>query len=234
MEQFQIFSLFSLNLTLNNVIFYLIIASSLGIAINLAGTNPKGFIVSSWWFILSESLFRSISVMVHNYIGPKFSIFLPLIYSLFHLILFSNLVGLVPYSSTPTVEIIITISIALSLLLGILLFAFLSHHLFVFTAFIPAGTPLGILFLIFPLEILGYLTKTISLGLRLGINMITGHILVKVIIGFIWSAYLNGSSLVLLLPLLLLTLFLALELLIAYLQAYIFTFITCITLKDLL
>lgn len=64
--------------------------------------------------------------------------------------------------------------------------------------------------------------------------MITGHILAKVCVGFIWVAYLKGTSLlVLTLPLLLLTLFLALELLIAYLQAYIFTFITCITIKDM-
>ena len=64
--------------------------------------------------------------------------------------------------------------------------------------------------------------------------MITGHILAKVCVGFIWVAYLKGTSLlVLTLPLLLLTLFLGLELLIAYLQAYIFTFITCITIKDM-
>jgi F-type H+-transporting ATPase subunit a len=64
--------------------------------------------------------------------------------------------------------------------------------------------------------------------------MITGHILAKVCVGFIWVAYLKGTSLVVLsLPLLLLTLFLGLELLIAYLQAYIFTFITCITIKDM-
>ena len=63
--------------------------------------------------------------------------------------------------------------------------------------------------------------------------MMTGHILAKVCVGFIWVAYLKGTSMILTLPLLLLTLFLALELLIAYLQAYIFTFITCITIKEI-
>ena len=64
--------------------------------------------------------------------------------------------------------------------------------------------------------------------------MMTGHLLAKVCVGFIWVAYLKGTSLlVLTLPFLLLTLFLGLELLIAYLQAYIFTFITCITVKDM-
>jgi F0F1-type ATP synthase membrane subunit a len=82
------------------------------------------------------------------------------------------------------------------------------------------------------LELLAYLTRTISLGLRLAVNMITGHILAKVCLGFIWSAYLSSIGLFLL-PLFLLSLFLALELLIAYLQAYIFTFISCITIKDM-
>lgn len=64
--------------------------------------------------------------------------------------------------------------------------------------------------------------------------MITGHILAKVCVGFIWVAYLKGTSIFLALPLLLpLSLFLALEIVIAYLQAYIFTFITCITIKDM-
>ena len=84
------------------------------------------------------------------------------------------------------------------------------------------------------LELLAYITRTFSLGLRLAVNMITGHILAKVIVGFIYVAYLKGTSLLVLsLPLLLLTLFLGLEILIAYLQAYIFTFITCITFKDM-
>lgn len=83
------------------------------------------------------------------------------------------------------------------------------------------------------LETIAAATKVISLGLRLAINLTTGHVLVKTILGFIYSAYLEGTSLfVLLLPLGLLALFLALEILIAYLQAYIFVFIVCLTLKD--
>ncbi len=93
---------------------------------------------------------------------------------------------------------------------------------------------MGLIVPMVALEILAYLTRTLSLGLRLAINMITGHVLVKVIVGFIWSAYIKGTSIfVLILPLFLLTMFLVLEILIAYLQAYIFTFIFCITIKDM-
>jgi F0F1-type ATP synthase membrane subunit a len=110
----------------------------------------------------------------------------------------------------------------------------LTHKVILLAAFLPSGTPLGLILLIFPLEFLSYVIRTISLGLRLAINLITGHVLVKVIISLIWASYLNGSSLLVIsLPLLLLTMFLTLEILIAYLQAYIFTFITCITIKDM-
>lgn len=107
MEQYEIYPLLSFNLTLNNVIFYLIIAGLISVTLSSIGTS-RGEIVSNWWGILSESLYRTILSMVENYIGLKMTVYLPLIYTVFHLILFSNLIGLVPYSSTPTVEIVMT------------------------------------------------------------------------------------------------------------------------------
>jgi F-type H+-transporting ATPase subunit a len=84
------------------------------------------------------------------------------------------------------------------------------------------------------LEIVAYLSRTLSLGLRLAINLITGHILAKVIAGFIWLGYVKGTSIFIIsVGLFLLTLFLTLEVLVAYLQAYIFLFISLLTLKDI-
>lgn len=135
------------------------------------------------------------------------------------------------------VEIVITLALASTLLVGVLLVGFIRHRFELLAAFIPAGTPLGIIPLMILLELLAYCTRTLSLGLRLAVNMITGHILAKVCVGFIWVAvYVDSPNvlvLVLSFPMLLLTLFLGLEVLIAYLQAYIFTFITCITIKDM-
>ena len=165
MEQYEIYPLLSFNLTLNNVIFYLLIAGLISTLLTYVGT-ARGELVSNWWGILSESLYRTILSMVENYIGIKFTVYLPLIYTVFHLILFSNLIGMVPYSSTPTVEIIMTLSIALTLLVAVLLIGFLSHKLLLLAAFIPAGTPLGLVPLMIVLEILAYVTRTLSLGLR--------------------------------------------------------------------
>ena len=114
-------------------------------------------------------------------------------------------------------------------------------------AFIPAGTPLGLMPLMILLEILAYTTRTLSLGLRLAVNLITGHILAKVVVGFLWigvgaiNTNLSSGSMVaslssvagFMVGFLAISLFLGLEILIAYLQAYIFTFIICITFKDI-
>ena len=113
---------------------------------------------------------------------------------------------------------------------GILIHSFFIHGTKAFGLFLPAGTPLALLPLMIPLELLAYLTRTLSLGLRLAVNLITGHILVKVLLSFIPTTFglglglLVGSAL----------LFLALEILISYLQAYIFIFITIITLRDMI
>jgi len=208
MEQYIIYPVLSFNITITNVIFYLSIAAFLTIL--LVKGIMKGNILSNNWGILSESLFRTILLMIENFVGRKYSIYLPLFYSLFHIILFSNFLGLLPYSTTSTVELVMTLSIAFTLLIGILLIGFLTHKLHLLAIFLPSGTPLGLVPIMIFLEILAYIFRIISLGLRLAINMITGHTLVKVIVGGIWLGYLKGTSiLILAAPLLLLTVFLA-------------------------
>jgi F-type H+-transporting ATPase subunit a len=208
MEQYIIYPVLSFNITVTNVILYLSIAAFLTIL--LGKGIMKGNILSNNWGILSESLFRTILLMIENFVGRKYSIYLPLFYSLFHIILFSNFLGLLPYSTTSTVELVMTLSIAFTLLIGILLIGFLTHKLHLLAIFLPSGTPLGLVPIMIFLEILAYIFRIISLGLRLAINMITGHTLVKVIVGGIWLGYLKGTSiLILAAPLLLLTVFLA-------------------------
>lgn len=232
MEQYEIYSQQSLTLNITNINYGLILVMFISI---MLGTLQSNLILSSWFGILNESFYRTLLSMVQNYINPKLEMFFPLIYTLFTVILLSNLIGMVPYSSTPTVEIVMTLTLAFTILMGVLIMGFFSHRQYLFAAFLPAGTPFALIFLMVPLEIQAYLTRTFSLGLRLAVNLITGHILAKVLISFIYLAYQNNVSLFYLsLPLLLVSLFLAQELLIAYLQAYIFTFITCITIRDML
>lgn len=231
MEQFAIFTLPFPLLPLTNVIGYLLLAS---IIFSVLASALSIQVVGNWWSILAESLYRTLLLMTVDYIGKKFTLYFPLIFSLFHIILFSNLIGLIPYSSTPTVEIVMTLALASTLLVGLLFLGAITHKTELLAAFIPAGTPLGLIPLMILLELLAYATRTISLGLRLAVNMITGHILAKVCVGFLWAMALAGDSWILFgVAFSLITLFMGLEILIAYLQAYIFTFITCITLKDM-
>ena len=133
MEQYIIYPVFSFNFIITNVIFYLLMAAF--ITILMGKGIMKGNILSNNWGILSESLFRTILKMIEDFVGPKFSIYLPLFYTVFLLVLFSNLLGLVPYTSTPTVEMVMTLSIAFTLLFGILLVGFLTHKLYILTIF---------------------------------------------------------------------------------------------------
>ena len=230
MEQYIILNLWSVNVTITNIAVGLIIATLLIIYLNLGHTKC----VPNNRSILSESLYHTILQMLNNYLGTLGVIYLPLFYSLFHIILLSNLIGLIPYSSTPTVELIGTCSLAITLLMGILLKGILTHGPKIGALFLPGGTPIALIPLMVILEIIAYLSRTISLGLRLAINLITGHILAKVISGFLWLGYIHGTSfLIILFGLSLLSVFLTLELLVAYLQAYIFVFITILTLKDI-
>lgn len=230
-EQYVIYPIKSVSLVVNNVILYLFFAGLLIILINMS--LVRGNIISNNWGILSESLYRTILLKIENFVGPKKSIYLPLFYTIFNIILFSNFLGLVPYSTTPTVELVKTLSISFMLLIGMLLIGFLTHKFYLLAIFLPSGTPLALVPIKVLLEILAYIFRTLSLGLRLAINLITGHLLLKVSISFVWLGYIKGTSLLILsIPLILLTAFLALEILIAYLQAYILIFITIITLKD--
>ena len=249
MEQFEIYYFYLGNFrgaAIFNVIFYLLVAALVIVmitpllAIANSAEKESTTLVGNWWTVLNESIYHTLLEIATDYIGKTAGLlYFTLIYSISYLVLFANLIGLVPYSSTTTVEIIITLAAALTLLVGVLAVGFISHRLQLLAAFIPAGTPLGLIPLMILLELLAYFTRTLSLGLRLAVNMITGHILAKVCVGFIWVAIYVDSPRIHVLVLALsfsmaaLTLFMGLEILIAYLQAYIFTFITSITIKDL-
>lgn len=233
MEHFDLYSIANLSWEINNLTIYQFIAFLVPILIgNLFSFVNK--LSGTKWTVMNESMYRTVLLMLENYTGKNNLVYFPLIYTIFYLVLFANLIGLIPYSSTPTMEFVLSLSVAITLLIGIQIIGIINHGKYIFSAFLPAGTPIFLIGQMIPLEIISYISRTLALGLRLSVNMTTGHTLVKVCSGFIWVAYAKGTSfLILIVPLMLLTVFQALELLIAYLQAYIFTFITCITIKDM-
>jgi F-type H+-transporting ATPase subunit a len=239
LEQFEIldfayftFPLFSAaKFSLTNIGFYLILVFMLIISINFLTTNNQR-IIPSRWSISLESTYGSIVSMVREQINHE--IYVPLIFVFFNFVLFNNLIGLVPYSFTPTSHLIMTIGLSSGILMAVTIIGLFRHGLVFFSYFVPAGTPLTMVPLLVIIELISYLARALSLGLRLSANMIAGHSLLKIFSGFTWGAMTLGPFMffVSLLPLGVLTLLYALELSIAFLQAYVFTILLASYLKD--
>jgi F-type H+-transporting ATPase subunit a len=160
--------------------------------------------------------------------------YFPFISVLFSFILFSNLIGLIPYSFTVTSHLIVTFTLSVAIFIGINIICIKRHKLHMLSLFIPANTSFGLALLLVPIEFVSYIFKPISLGVRLFANLMAGHTLLKVIVGFAWSMLLLEDllSVAHILPLLILVILMGLELGVAIIQAYVFTILTCIYLND--
>jgi ATP synthase subunit 6 len=163
--------------------------------------------------------------------GEKFFPFIGLI---FNFIVLVNLIGLIPYSFTVTSHLIITFTMSLSIFIGVNLICVKLYKSHMLSLFLPANTSFGLSLLLVPIEFVSYIFKPISLGVRLFANLMAGHTLLKVIIGFSWSMLIleNFMSYFHIIPLLLIVILFGLELGVALIQAYVFTILTCIYLND--
>merc|ERR1712013_731964 len=173
------------------------------------------FLVPIPWQIILEAIYDEILKRLFDSInlrGEKYFIFL-LVLAAF--ILFNNLFGLLPYSFTLTSHLVITFILS-------------------FSIFLPANTNFFLALLLVPIEFISYIAKPISLGVRLFINLMAGHSLLKVIVGFAWTILLfeNLNAIIFLLPLLILVLLIGLELGVALIQTYVFITLTCIYIND--
>ncbi len=181
-----------------------------------------------------EILFHFIANMVKTYVGKEGLIYFPYILSLFLFVLVGNVIGLFPYSFTFTSHIIVTFALASLVFVGATLVGIAKHGLHFFRVFLPKGIPLYVAPLLIPVEIISYLSRPISLSVRLFANMVAGHVMLKIFAGF---AILLTSSVFLptaILPVMMNVAITGFELLIAVLQAYVFTILACIYLNDAL
>jgi F-type H+-transporting ATPase subunit a len=179
---------------------------------------------------LFEASYDFIADMVEDNAGKDARPFAPLIFSMFMFILFANLLGMLPFSYTITSQLAVTLTLALMIFTLVTIVGFVKHGLKFFTIFYPEGTPLWISFIIVPIEVLSYFIRPITLSFRLFLNMMAGHILLKVFAGFaaIMAFYFAIG------PIAFSVVFIGFEFFIAALQAYIFTILSCIYLNDAL
>jgi len=172
---------------------------------------------------------------VVNQINPrKGQVYFPFIYGLFIFILINNLIGLVPYSFASTSHFVLTFSLSFTIVLGATILGFSKHGLEFFSLLVPAGCPLGLLPLLVLIEFISYLSRNVSLGLRLGANIMSGHMLLTILSGFTYNIMTSGIIFFFLglIPLAFIIAFSGLEIAIAVIQAQVFVVLSCSYIKD--
>jgi F-type H+-transporting ATPase subunit a len=142
-------------------------------------------------------------------------------------ILFANFIGLIPFSFTVTSHIIVTFALAGFIFVAVTIIGLVRHKLHFFSLFLPHGVPIYLAPLLVPIEIIGYLTRPISLSVRLAANMLAGHTMLEVFAGFVIALGIFGFA-----PFLFVIAIYGLEVIVAFLQAYVFAVLTCLYLSD--
>jgi len=176
------------------------------------------------------------SIVTNQINANKGQMFFPLISALFIYILINNLVGMVPYSFAPTSHFILTFSISFTIVIVATILGFQIHALKFFSLFVPSGCPLGLLPLLVLIEFISYLSRNVSLGLRLAANVLSGHMLLNILSGFTFNIMSKGFIYIFLglAPLLFIIAFSGLEIGIAFIQAQVFVVLSSAYIKDAL
>jgi F-type H+-transporting ATPase subunit a len=240
-EQFQIKGLFDLFKVGETQISFTNSALFMGATVaTIAGflwyASRKAEMVPGRTQSIGEMWYGMIRNMVDNVLGEEGKPFFPLVFSLFSFVLIANMLGMFPYFFTVTSHVVVTIAMALFVILLVVGVGLWKHGLGWFKLFVPSGVPIAILPFISLIEIISFLSRPISLGLRLFGNMLAGHIVLKVFAGFVVSLSALGLGGVLgaIAPMAMAVALTALEFLVAFLQAFVFAILTCVYLNDAL
>ena len=211
----------------NSAAFMVLTVVAIGVFLILGMRRPA--MVPGRWQSMVELSYVFIANLVKDTVGTEGRPYFPFIFTVFMFVLVGNLIGMVPYGFTFTSHIIVTFTMAMVVFLGVTVIALIKHKIHFFTFFMPPGVPLIMAPLLVPIEIISYLSRPMSLSVRLFANMLAGHTLLKVFAGFVVALGLFGVF-----PLAFVVVLTGLEIVIAFLQAFVFTILTCLYLNDAL
>lgn len=233
LHQFEIHPIIPITLGNTDVSFtnsslFMVITLGLVSAFMILGMR-RSAIVPGRWQCAAELAYEFVAGLLRDTVGQEGRKYFPFVFTLFMFILCGNLLGMVPYSFTFTSHIVVTFALAFVIFIGVTVLGFAKHGMHFFSFFVPPGTPLPMYPLLIPIEVISYLSRPISLSVRLFANMLAGHTLLKVIAGFVAALGFFGV-----LPLAFVVALTGLEILIAFLQAYVFTILTCLYINDAL
>ncbi len=232
MEQFEIkrlldFRIGGLDASYTNSALWMTVAVILGTLIFVVGMRQRALVPGRMQSV-AELGYEFVAGMVRDNVGDAGKKYFPFVLTLFVFILLCNLLGMVPYSFTPTSHIIITFAMAAVVFIGVTIIGFVRHGVHFLSLFVPKGVPWPLLLLLVPIEIISYFIRPFSLSIRLFANMLAGHTMLKVFGGFVVMLGILGGWA----PLAFIVVFTGLEFLIAFLQAYVFAILTCLYLND--
>ncbi|MDB4153495.1 F0F1 ATP synthase subunit A [Candidatus Pelagibacter sp.] len=235
MTQFNVYrigpeiKLGAFDISFTNASLFMII-SSLAILIIFNIGSKKNSLLPNKIQLLAELSYIFVSKMISDTAGLKAKPYFAFIFSLFMFVLFCNMFGMIPYTFTVTSHIIVTFVLAAFIFIGVTIVGFAKHGFGYLKLFVPSGVPAILLPLIVVIEVISYLSRPVSLSVRLFANMMAGHTMMKVFGGFVISLGIVGGWL----PLSFSVALTGLEILVAFLQAYVFAILTCIYLNDAL
>ena len=217
------------DISFTNASLFMII-SSVAILLIFSLGSKKNSLLPNKIQLLAELSYTFVSKMISDTAGSKAKPYFAFIFSLFMFVLFCNMFGMIPYTFTVTSHIIVTFVLASFIFIGVTIVGFIKHGFGYLKLFVPSGVPVVLLPLIVIIEIISYLSRPVSLSVRLFANMMAGHTMMKVFGGFVISLGIVGGWL----PLSFSVALTGLEILVAFLQAYVFAILTCIYLNDAL
>jgi F-type H+-transporting ATPase subunit a len=236
LEQFTIEPLIPLHIgrydvSFSNSALFMVLAAVL-VTLLMTVAVKRGALVPGRLQSIAELLYEFVAGMVRDNAGHEARRFVPFVFTLFMFILLGNLLGMIPYTFTFTSHIIVTFALALTVFTMVTVLGIILHGFHFFSLFVPHGVPKVLLVLLVPIEILSYLTRPVSLSIRLFANMMAGHTMMAVFSGFAVSmgvalGWLTGIG-----PLLLVIALTGFEILVAAIQAYVFAILTCLYLRD--
>ena len=235
MQQFSVYkmgpeiNIGGIDLSFTNASLFMVVSASTILLFLYFGTKEKKIIPGKVQLI-AEMFYAFVAKMISDTAGSKANPYFPFIFSLFMCVLFCNMVGMLPYSFTVTSHIIVTLIMALFIFIAVTIIGFVKHGFKYLSIFVPSGVPIILLPLITIIEIISYLSRPVSLSVRLFANMMAGHTMLKVFGGFVISLGILGGWL----PLSFSVALTGLEILVAFLQAYVFAILICIYLNDAL
>jgi F-type H+-transporting ATPase subunit a len=241
MHQFEIvpivpFELGGIDLAFTNSSLWMLIALFVTILFFAFATSAQKTLIPNRLQLLAEGAYNFIAGMITDNLGAKGKEYFPLVFALFFFVLICNMLGMIPYSFTVTSHLAVTAALALLVFLIVLVMGFVKHGLHFLHLFVPSGVPAALMPMVVLIELISFLSRPITLSVRLFANMVAGHVMLKVIAGFaVMFATVGGAAWIgTIFPVILNILMIGFEFFIAFIQAYVFAVLTCIYLKDTL